>query len=77
MERTPPASDLHFGSHSPPEPYGIDLNDSLPDNNHTRRRIEHGYPTPSCERDAALDKAQPWLRERNIWSRGRFGEHPN
>lgn len=26
-------------------------------------------------RDAALDKAQPWLREHNIWSRGRFGSY--
>lgn len=37
------------------------------------RRLEHGYPTPSLERDAAISKALPWLRERSIWSRGRFG----
>lgn len=40
-----------------------------------RRRIEHGYPTPSVARDAALDKAQPWLRDHGIWSRGRFGSY--
>jgi hypothetical protein len=37
------------------------------------RRLEYGYPTPSLERDAAVSKALPWLRERSIWSRGRFG----
>ena len=37
------------------------------------RRLEHGYPTPSLVRDAVLAKALPWLQERGIWSRGRFG----
>ena len=37
------------------------------------RRLDYGYPTPSLERDAAVSKALPWLRERSIWSRGRFG----
>jgi protoporphyrinogen oxidase len=37
------------------------------------RRLEYGYPTPSLRRDAAVSKALPWLRERSIWSRGRFG----
>ncbi len=37
--------------------------------------MEHGYPTPSVGRDAVLDKALPWLRERDIWSRGRFGSY--
>jgi protoporphyrinogen oxidase len=37
------------------------------------RRLEHGYPTPSLTRDDALDKALPWLKSKNIWSRGRFG----
>lgn len=36
-------------------------------------RLEHGYPTPSLGRDAALSRALPWLKERAIWSRGRFG----
>jgi hypothetical protein len=39
------------------------------------RRLEHGYPTPSLGRDAVLAKALPWLRERRIWSRGRFGSY--
>ena len=26
-------------------------------------------------RDAVLEKALPWLRERDIWSRGRFGSY--
>ena len=37
------------------------------------RRLEHGYPTPHLNRDAALTEALPWLREHDIWSRGRFG----
>lgn len=39
------------------------------------RRIEHGYPTPSLERDGVLNEALPWLRKQNIWSRGRFGSY--
>ena len=37
------------------------------------RRLEYGYPTPSLSRDSAISKALPWLRDRSIWSRGRFG----
>lgn len=37
------------------------------------RRFEHGYPTPSLERDGALAEALPYLKERDILSRGRFG----
>ncbi len=38
------------------------------------RRLEHGYPTPSLGRDAALEVALPWLQDRCcVWSRGRFG----
>eukprot|EP00878_Enallax_costatus_P013277 GHUV01013880.1.p1 GENE.GHUV01013880.1~~GHUV01013880.1.p1 ORF type:complete len:477 (+),score=117.64 GHUV01013880.1:113-1432(+) len=37
------------------------------------RRLEHGYPTPSLCRDAALREALPWLQQHSIWSRGRFG----
>jgi len=37
--------------------------------------LEHGYPTPSVGRDAVLNQALPWLRERDIWSRGRFGSY--
>ena len=39
------------------------------------RRLEHGYPTPTLARDGVLAKALPWLRERGIWSRGRFGSY--
>jgi hypothetical protein len=38
-------------------------------------RLEHGYPTPSVGRDVILKQALPWLREQNIWSRGRFGAY--
>jgi UDP-galactopyranose mutase len=31
------------------------------------------YPVPSVGRDAALGTIQPWLRSKDIWSRGRFG----
>ena len=39
----------------------------------TCRRLEHGYPTPHLNREGALTEALPYLREHNIWSRGRFG----
>lgn len=39
------------------------------------RRLEHGYPTPSLERDGVLEKALPWLQAQSIWSRGRFGSY--
>jgi len=34
---------------------------------------EHAYPTPSVERDEILSVVIPWLEERGIYSRGRFG----
>ena len=37
------------------------------------RRFDHGYPTPSLHRDAALKRCLPALRAKDIWSRGRFG----
>jgi hypothetical protein len=37
------------------------------------RRFDHGYPTPSLEREAALTKMLPKLQDKSIWSRGRFG----
>lgn len=37
------------------------------------RRLHHGYPTPSVERDAILDVVLPALEGRDIYSRGRFG----
>lgn len=39
------------------------------------RRLEHGYPTPSLERDGVLEKALPLLQAQGIWSRGRFGSY--
>lgn len=38
-----------------------------------RRRLEHGYPTPSRERDAALQRLLPAFAARDVLSRGRFG----
>jgi protoporphyrinogen oxidase len=37
------------------------------------RRLEHGYPVPSLNRDRGLDGIQAMLRARNVYSRGRFG----
>ena len=34
---------------------------------------DYGYPVPSLGRDRALAVLQPWLEERGIYSRGRFG----
>ena len=36
-------------------------------------RIEYAYPIPTLERDTALRTIHPWLMERRIFSRGRFG----
>jgi protoporphyrinogen oxidase len=35
--------------------------------------IEYAYPVPTVGRDGALGVIQPWLAERRILSRGRFG----
>lgn len=37
------------------------------------RRFDHGYPTPSVERNDVLNEALPYLRDQDILSRGRFG----
>lgn len=37
------------------------------------RRFDHGYPTPSLKRDGALAEALPYLYDKDILSRGRFG----
>lgn len=37
------------------------------------RRFDHGYPTPSLERDGVLKQLLPKLQDMEIWSRGRFG----
>src|SRR5262249_23040582 len=35
--------------------------------------VDYAYPIPTLGRDAALEVIQPWLMERDIYSRGRFG----
>jgi hypothetical protein len=37
------------------------------------RRFDHGYPTPTLEREGALTQILPRLQAKDIWSRGRFG----
>jgi hypothetical protein len=37
------------------------------------RRFDHGYPTPSLERNDALADILPYLQDKDILSRGRFG----
>jgi protoporphyrinogen oxidase len=37
------------------------------------RRLPHGYPTPTLERDSILQNTLPDLQSRGIYSRGRFG----
>lgn len=37
------------------------------------RRFDHGYPTPSLEREGVLKQLLPKLQDMDIWSRGRFG----
>ena len=36
-------------------------------------RAAHGYPTPALGRDGALAEILPFLEERGVYSRGRFG----
>ena len=37
------------------------------------RRFDHGYPTPTLEREGVLKQLLPKLQEKDILSRGRFG----
>jgi protoporphyrinogen oxidase len=37
------------------------------------RKFDHGYPTPSLEREGVLKQLLPKLQDMDIWSRGRFG----
>jgi hypothetical protein len=37
------------------------------------RRFDHGYPTPSLEREGVLTQLLPKLQAQDIYSRGRFG----
>ena len=34
---------------------------------------DYSYPTPSVERDDILNRVVPWLEEKDVYSRGRFG----
>ncbi len=36
-------------------------------------RVPYSYPVPTLDRDSALRAIQPWLMERGVYSRGRFG----
>lgn len=36
-------------------------------------RAEYSYPTPTVDRDEILGEVIPWLEDRGIYSRGRFG----
>ena len=38
------------------------------------RRVEYGYPTPTRDRDAVVNRLLPELAQWGIFSRGRFGE---
>jgi hypothetical protein len=37
------------------------------------RRFDHGYPTPTLEREGALKQILPKLLDKGIYARGRFG----
>ncbi|OAA47190.1 UDP-galactopyranose mutase [Beauveria brongniartii RCEF 3172] len=37
------------------------------------RRFDHGYPTPHLDRNGTLEKILPYLQDKDIFSRGRFG----
>ncbi len=37
------------------------------------RRFDHGYPTPHLDRNDALANILPYLQDKDIYSRGRFG----
>lgn len=37
------------------------------------RAFDHGYPTPTLEREGVLKQLLPKLQDLDIWSRGRFG----
>lgn len=37
------------------------------------RRFDHGYPTPTLEREGVLKQMLPTLQDMDIYSRGRFG----
>lgn len=49
----------------------IKSNDEIVSTYH--RCFDHGYPTPSLEREGVLTKLLPKLQDMDIYSRGRFG----
>lgn len=49
----------------------IQENDEIVSTYH--RRFDHGYPTPSLERESVLQQLLPALEANGIYSRGRFG----
>ena len=38
-----------------------------------QRKFDRGYPVPTLERNSVLEKLLPRLKEKGIYSRGRFG----
>ena len=49
------------------------IDDSVPIASVHTIDVDYAYPIPTLERDAALAIVQPWLMERQVYSRGRFG----
>lgn len=35
--------------------------------------MTHGFPVPTTDRDEIVNESLEWLKEKNVWSRGRFG----
>ena len=35
--------------------------------------MTHGFPVPTTDRDEVVNESLEWLKEKNVWSRGRFG----
>jgi len=36
-------------------------------------QMTHGFPVPTTDRDEVVNESLEWLKEKNVWSRGRFG----
>ncbi|KAK3740593.1 hypothetical protein QZH41_001063 [Actinostola sp. cb2023] len=51
--------------------YGFITKDQVVSEYH--RRLDHGYPVPSIDREIIIGEIQPWLQANSIYSRGRFG----
>jgi hypothetical protein len=49
----------------------IEVDDEIVSTYH--RRFDHGYPTPTLEREGVLSQLLPRLQAMDIYSRGRFG----